>query len=216
MNKNSVAADNAAQNGAKVKRLPSAEYLHECFSYDPETGHLTWKERPREHFKSDGSANRFQRLFSGRKAGHEDRNSFGARASIAITMKVGGRCRYFHAHNIIWSMLGRILPEGHEVDHKDGNPWNNKLENLRLSTPSQNCYNRNPRPGKKNGLPKGIRMSKNRFEARITFQRKTFQIGSFRTLEAAESAYKEAAQRLHGEFAFHISRERNTSQDQSA
>ena len=34
---------------AKDKELP-VEYLRECFHYDPETGELTWKERPLSHF----------------------------------------------------------------------------------------------------------------------------------------------------------------------
>lgn len=33
--------------------LPDRAYLQECFTYDPLTGTLFWKDRPRSHFNSD-------------------------------------------------------------------------------------------------------------------------------------------------------------------
>ena len=41
----------AARMRPYPKALPSAKYLRECFDYDPKMGVLTWKARPREHFK---------------------------------------------------------------------------------------------------------------------------------------------------------------------
>ena len=43
------------ENKDKVKPLPSAEELHRVLAYDPLTGILTWKERPRADFKTDRS-----------------------------------------------------------------------------------------------------------------------------------------------------------------
>jgi len=53
----------------KDKELP-IEFLRECLSYDPETGILTWKERPPEHFvhssRADGG---FNVKYAGKQAG---------------------------------------------------------------------------------------------------------------------------------------------------
>ena len=35
------------------KQELTLEFLNECFSLNSETGVLTWRERPREHFKSE-------------------------------------------------------------------------------------------------------------------------------------------------------------------
>lgn len=41
---------------------PPAGYLRECFQYEPDTGVLTWRIRPDNHFHSVGIARRFARL----------------------------------------------------------------------------------------------------------------------------------------------------------
>jgi len=49
-----------------------------------------------------------------------------------------------------WRYLHRYLiepPEGFEVDHWDGNPLNNRRENLRALTRALNCQNVSRRPG---------------------------------------------------------------------
>jgi hypothetical protein len=53
-------------------------------------------------------------------------------------------------------------------------------------------------------LPKGVYVghgTPNRYEARIRFRSKRYNLGSFGTPEDAGVAYAEAAKRLHAEFA---------------
>jgi hypothetical protein len=47
------------------------------------------------------------------------------------------------AHRLGWRLMtGEWPPGGLQIDHKDGDRTNNKASNLRLSTQSQNQYNR--------------------------------------------------------------------------
>ena len=46
------------------------------------------------------------------------------------------------AHRAIWVLLNRDIPEGLIIDHLDGNPLNNRIDNLKLKTKADNTRNR--------------------------------------------------------------------------
>lgn len=69
-----------------------------------------------------------------------------------MRVKVAGK--QLMISRVIWELFNGDIPEGMIIDHKDGNTLNNKPSNLRLATPSQNCFNRKKIEGKE--LPKGI------------------------------------------------------------
>lgn len=46
-------------------------------------------------------------------------------------------------HRLVWETFCGEIPEGMQIDHIDGNPANNKLDNLRLVTPKENSNNPN-------------------------------------------------------------------------
>lgn len=92
--------------------------INELFSYDKETGVITWKTITSKRAKI------------GSVAGHL---SHGYRI-INIDKK-----KYF-AHKIVWMIENGSLPNSF-IDHIDGNPLNNVITNLRLATHSQNMFN---------------------------------------------------------------------------
>ena len=103
-------------------------------------------------------------------------------------------------------ILARVLmkcPEGMYVDHKDGNPFNNCKDNLRICTRAQNRYN--SKAFGESGV-KGVCKDGNRWTARITINGKTNILGTYNTKAEAAIAYQEAAEEIQGEFAFHNSR----------
>jgi hypothetical protein len=96
-------------------------------------------------------------------------------------------------------------PQGH-LDHRDGNPSNNAIANLR---PAAHAHNNRVRHVHKNnavGL-KGVtkqRVSKTGgigYETRISVDGKPHYLGYFKTPEDAHAAYCAAADRHFGAFA---------------
>jgi hypothetical protein len=45
-------------------------------------------------------------------------------------------------HNMLWMAAGLEIPEGYNLDHKNRNPKDNRIANLRLATPRQQGLNR--------------------------------------------------------------------------
>jgi len=106
-------------------------------------------------------------------------------------------------HRVIMSrMLDRELLPHEKVDHVDTNPLNNRRENLRLATSTQNNANQNRRRDNTSGF-KGVRYSKNakRWAAAIQTKGNRKHLGYFDTPEQAYEAYCAAAKEFFGEFA---------------
>lgn len=93
---------------------------NELFAYDKATGILTWK------------ATRPGPRSPGNEAGHL---SHGYK-------RVSVRGRGYAVHRIAWELVNGPIPDGHEIDHIDGNRANNAIENLRLVTATENARNK--------------------------------------------------------------------------
>lgn len=63
---------------------------------------------------------------------------FGGYRGIRIVV-TRGRLVSCLAHRLLWHVLRGPIPRGLEVNHKDGNKLNNRLDNLELLTTSENC-----------------------------------------------------------------------------
>jgi len=51
-----------------------------------------------------------------------------------------GKRRIVAAHRIVWMIVNRrMIPDGLEVNHKNGKKWDNRPENLEVVTRAQNC-----------------------------------------------------------------------------
>lgn len=89
-----------------------------------------------------------------------------------------------------------------QIDHKNGNPLDNRKENLRWATPRENTAN--TRAKSKSGY-KGVTWEKKmkKWLAKVrTSNSKRIVLGYFDTPEEAAAAYNKEAKRRHGEFAW--------------
>lgn len=162
---------------AKCIEFP-VEELRKLFRYDPETGKLYWKvSRPNVRGKA------------GDKAGNLD--------GKYLRVKVKGRS--YLVHRIIWAIVKGYWPRS-VLDHRDLNKLNNRIENLREATKSQNRVNSGVQKNSRSKL-KGVKPHGKRWVARIPCNGKTKHLGVYATPEEAAKVYDAECRRLHGEFA---------------
>jgi hypothetical protein len=104
-------------------------------------------------------------------------------------------------HRVIWIMFNGDIPDGFEIDHKDLNRRNNRIENLRLATQYQNGYNRNKTKRNVTGF-KGVSLRTDRliYSVQIRKDGVNKHLGEFKDLKIAAKVYADAAKILHGEF----------------
>lgn len=111
------------------------------------------------------------------------------------------RGKWVDGRVVILSMHRLILDLGPDdmCDHKNRDGLDNRKENLRLCTKSQNGANRisTSRHGYK-----GVHLRQGKYwSAQIKVNRETVLLGSYKTCEEAALAYNKAAQQYFGEFA---------------
>jgi hypothetical protein len=111
-------------------------------------------------------------------------------------LRIGIGSREYMAHRLAWLYMTGVWPQI-DIDHIDGQRANNRWENLRLATRSQNMQNmRCAKANSKTGYI-GVSPMKNRFRATITVNKRQIWIGSFATAEEASAAYVSAKRRVH-------------------
>lgn len=103
-------------------------------------------------------------------------------------------------HRVIWQMFNGEIPDGMQIDHIDGNPLNNKIENLRLATSKQNSLNRAYKNKAKNV---SLCRETGKYKVRIMTLDKRIFLGSFEDFELASFVATEARNKYHGNFANH-------------
>nr|DAN12780.1 MAG TPA: endonuclease [Caudoviricetes sp.] len=88
-------------------------------------------------------------------------------------------------------------------DHKNGNKSDNREENLRPATPSQNRMNTPIRRGNKTGY-KGVQYgyNENTYCVQLRFHGKLYYFGEFESIQEAAKVYDKAALKYFGEFAW--------------
>ena len=163
-------------------KLVPVEWLRTQFSYDPQTGLIT---------NAEG-----RRLA---KLGAQPCYLI-PRGYLALKVYYKGVRYTFLAHRLAYALHTGHHPT-HEIDHLDHDRTNNRWENLRDATRSQNTAYRDL-PARE--LPKGVsftaRCKGRPFSARITVDGRNRYIGSYETVEAATEAFEDAAKEAFGDY----------------
>lgn len=114
-----------------------------------------------------------------------------------------GKCTCQLMHRVILGrVIGRELTAAETVDHKNLNTLDNRRENLRLASMSEQSRNRRMRNDNTSGY-KGVYYLKNnrKWTAIASIKGERFYLGSFDTKEEAHEARLNAVKLHYGEFA---------------
>jgi len=163
--------------------LPSVEELKFVLDYNPDTGHFTWKAR-----QLDCNTRRPR---AGKIAG----STYGSGHRVIRVNKI----RYM-AHRLAWAMFYKEEPPP-LIDHRNGNPADNRIANLREATRAQNAINSKLYRNSKSGI-KGVAWNNltKKWTASICVGGKSLHLGSFDDRDSAAAAYLTVAKSLHGDF----------------
>lgn len=93
-------------------------------------------------------------------------------------------------------------PKGKLTDHKNGNRLDNRKDNLRACGHTQNMWNNNSKVKAKSGV-RGVLWDEARKKWHVTLRKKgqLLHFGSYRTIQEAKRARREAELTVLGEYA---------------
>lgn len=112
-----------------------------------------------------------------------------------LTIMVDGKT--YKAHRLAWLYMTGSLPK-ENIDHANGDRLDNSWCNLRLASRSQNRAN--SKTSSRTGL-KGVYAVPGGYQAAIRHKGHRHHLGVFESKHDAHAAYKDAAYKMHGEFA---------------
>ena len=159
--------------------------LKEVLHYNEDLGIFTWKKC---HKKSP--------VKIGDKIKSLDKDGY-------LKVQIDGKP--YRVHRLVWLWYYNKFPDK-VIDHIDGDVKNNRINNLREATFSQNAMNRGKTIENKSGY-KGVCFHKrdkiwqSQIEFRQDGKRIIKYLGGYKTPELAHQAYCIAAQKYHGEFS---------------
>lgn len=156
------------------------EKAAELLDYDPETGLFKWKVRASNACKKG--------WFAGCRDGHG-----------YTLIRIGQSL--VKTHRLAWFLSEGSVPD--QVDHINGSRSDNRVENLRDCTVSQNLCNRHHLSTRNTSGVTGVYWVKTnkRWAAQIKIKGKSSHLGCFTDKDDAIKARKDAELKYYGEFA---------------
>ncbi len=167
--------------------------LHTYLTYDPETGELRWKERPRSMFSRDRTHEMWNTRYEGKLArGRTDKG--------CLAINIGGRRT--SVGRVCWAMHYGEWPE-HSVEFRNKKKNDFRIANLVQRTHKESSMAQRLTVRNTSGIV-GVSFDKagHRWRAMIKVDGKKIALGSFVRIEDAAVARREAEVRFG--FAKHM------------
>jgi len=157
----------------KKNKLPSQEYLHLNFYYNPKIGKMYAR------YKSGGKPIGISGYVN-KVDGYRYRSIKG---------------KLYSVHRLIWMYVYGEDPGKKDIDHIDGDTTNNKIDNLRLATRRQNAQNQT------NAKGYTWREANQKWQVQISWRGKVRHVGYFTCELLAKQAADDTKARWFKEFA---------------
>lgn len=167
--------------------MVTKEELHELFEYRAD-GNLVRKK------SGMGPANK-----KGQVVGFKPKKV--TRNNRYVTTKIQGE--HWCVHKLIYLYHYGVLPDN--VDHINGDSLDNRIENLRPASTSENRMNCGKYSNNTSGT-KNVSWHKaaNKWLVSLQVDNKTIRVGYFDDIELAELVAVEARTKYHGNYANHV------------
>ena len=168
--------------------LIDAKTVRLLLDYDKYSGAFSWLPRDRSMFADNRQFNTWNSRFAHARAGHQRADGY-----VCIRVLTGS----FLAHRLAWLHTFGHWPTA-EVDHINGNPIDNRIENLRDVSHKMNGQNvRKPSAASTTKVLGVYQRPSGRFAASIHVDGRGKAIGLFGSPEEAHEAYVKAKRALH-------------------
>ena len=169
-----------------MQALPTQSLLRKRLDYLPETGELIWRE-PHPQARNIKPGDPFGcicKLHASSRSTKEYING-----SLEGTLRL--------AHRLIWVWMTGEDPGNMVIDHINQDGLDNRWENLRKVTKSQNNANSPGHVKRRKSRFKGVYKRRNRYEVQVRRNGKIYCApGSYATEEEAAAAHKELVTKL--------------------
>lgn len=171
-----------------IRNLPTAGTIRKLLSYDEATGLLYWRKRDESLFKTKRSCNAWNTRNATKRAFTSKSDTGYHQGSIFDKNML--------AHRVIWCLKTGGWPEN-DIDHINGDRTDNRWNNLRSVTRSENCKNA-ARPNNNKSGRTGTHFYKRvgKWVAYIRINGSQHHLGYFETQDQAVRARIEAEQKF--------------------
>lgn len=176
------------------QKLPCPTALRLLLRYEPESGKLFWRSRGPGWFSPPNQGRAWNTCYAGKEAFRTKSNN-----GYLMGYILGANLL---AHRVVAAIIYGAWPP-RDVDHIDGDRFNNRASNIRLATRQQNLRNTGRRKGSSSRFC-GVcwDAARGKWVSNCADQEgRTRHLGRFADEAEAARAYDKAAREWHGEFA---------------
>lgn len=151
---------------------------------------MYWRNRNVDLFPCARTANSWNSRYAGKETA-QFKNGWGYQLISILGVK-------HIAHRVVWAMCHGEWPDG-EIDHINRNPSDNRIENLRIATATENARNKGDYANNKSGY-RGVtwHKSSSKWMAQIKVFKKNIHLGLFNDPAEAGAAYQAAREKYFG------------------